>query len=59
MDIRRSKAIDLLHQYIKNQNMLNHCYASEVVMMALAKRLGRDEREKICRFCQKGEYYGM
>ncbi len=45
MNITRSKAINLLHQYIKNQNMLNHCYASEAVMRALAKRLGRDEEK--------------
>lgn len=39
----REEAIKLLHEYIKSPNMLNHCYASEAVMRALAKRLGRDE----------------
>lgn len=43
MDLTRKEAVELLHKYIKNQNMLNHCYASEVVMKELAKRLGRDE----------------
>lgn len=41
----RNEALDLLHQYIKNEKMLNHCYASEVVIEALAKRLGRDEKK--------------
>ena len=45
MELARKEAVELLHQYIKNQNMLNHCYASEAVMMALAKRLGRDENK--------------
>jgi putative nucleotidyltransferase with HDIG domain len=41
MDI--NKAYDLLDQYISDEKMKNHCYASEVVMRALAKKLGRDE----------------
>jgi putative nucleotidyltransferase with HDIG domain len=43
--MERQQAIKLLHQYIKSPNMLNHCYASEAVMMALAKRLGKDEEK--------------
>ncbi len=39
----RQKAIELLHQYIKSTNMINHCLASEAVMRGLAARLGRDE----------------
>lgn len=39
----RNEAITLLKEYIKNERMLNHCYASEAVMAALAKRLGQDE----------------
>ncbi len=39
----RKEALEILHHYIKNQNMLNHCYASEAVMRALAVRLGHDE----------------
>lgn len=45
MSFTREQAVELLDKYIKNQNMLNHCYASEAVMLALADRLGRD-REK-------------
>jgi putative nucleotidyltransferase with HDIG domain len=41
--MNRKHAIELLNQYIKAPNMLNHCYASEAVMRALAHRLGRDE----------------
>jgi putative nucleotidyltransferase with HDIG domain len=41
----REDAIELLNQYIKNDRMLNHCYASEAVMKALARRLGKDEEE--------------
>jgi len=41
--MERQQAIELLHQYIKSPNMLNHCYASEAVMRDLAKRLGRNE----------------
>lgn len=41
--MEHQKAIELLHQYIKSPNMLNHCYASEAVMRDLAKRLGRNE----------------
>ena len=39
------QAIELLYQYIKSPNMLNHCLASEAVMRDLAKRLGRDENK--------------
>ena len=45
MGISREEAVDLLEKYIKNERMLNHCYATEAVMTALASRLGRD-REK-------------
>lgn len=41
--MNRAKALELLHEYIKNPRMINHCLAAEVVMKALAKRLGRDE----------------
>lgn len=43
MDI--SKAYELLDQYISDEKMKNHCYASEAVMRALAQRLGRDEEK--------------
>jgi uncharacterized protein len=41
----REEAFDLLGQYIKNDRMINHCLASEAVMRALARRLGRDEEK--------------
>jgi uncharacterized protein len=39
----RQEALELLGQYVKNERMINHCLASEAVMRALARRLGRDE----------------
>jgi putative nucleotidyltransferase with HDIG domain len=45
MDLTRNDAVQLLHKYLSNERMLNHCYASEAVMRALARRLGRDEEK--------------
>lgn len=45
MLLPREQAIDLLHQYIKNDRMIFHSLASEAVMRALARRLGRDEEK--------------
>lgn len=39
----RSKALDVLHEYISNPRTIAHCLASEAVMRALAKRLGKNE----------------
>jgi len=41
--MNRSRAIELLNTYIQNPRMKNHCYASEAVLGALARRLGKDE----------------
>lgn len=41
--MEREKALDLLKKYVKNENMIKHCVASEVVMRALAKKFGEDE----------------
>ena len=41
--ITREKALELLQEYIKKENMINHCLASEAVMKALAQRLGEDD----------------
>ncbi len=41
----RNEAESLLKKYVKGKKMLYHCYASEAVMRALAKRLGRDEEK--------------
>jgi putative nucleotidyltransferase with HDIG domain len=43
MMITREEAVRLLEENIQSVNMKNHCYASEAVMRALARRLGRDE----------------
>ncbi len=43
--MKRNDALALLHTYVKNENMIKHCLASEAVLAALAERLGED-REK-------------
>jgi putative nucleotidyltransferase with HDIG domain len=41
----RDDAEELLKRYVKNERMLDHSYASEAVLRALARRLGRDEEK--------------
>lgn len=41
----RDEAETLLKKYVKNERMLDHSYASEAVLRALARRLGRDEEK--------------
>lgn len=41
----RSEAEALLKRHVKNERMLDHCYASEAVLRAMARRLGRDEEK--------------
>lgn len=43
--ISREEAIDLLEDCIKSENMRKHCLASEAVLRAVARRLGRNEEE--------------
>ena len=43
--LNREEALDLLNEYIQNQNMIKHCLASEAVMMALAGHLGEDSEK--------------
>src|SRR5271157_4655648 len=43
--ITKEDAVALLSQYIKNDRILYHCYATEAVMRALARRLGQDEEK--------------
>jgi putative nucleotidyltransferase with HDIG domain len=43
--MKREDALELLHRYVKSPNMLNHSLASEAVMRALARKLGRDEEK--------------
>ena len=40
-----NEALELLKKYIKNEKMITHCLASEVVMRELAKKLGQDEEK--------------
>lgn len=43
MKLDRNTAINLLRKYVKNEKMIQHCLASEAVMRALARHLGRNE----------------
>ncbi len=43
--MEREFALQLLNKYIKNENMLKHCLASEAVLKALAKELGENEEK--------------
>ena len=43
--ITREAAIELVRQHITNQNMINHCLASEAVLGALADKLGEDRQK--------------
>jgi len=45
MLLPRQQAIALLRQHIKNERMIFHSLASEAVLRALARRLGRDEEK--------------
>ncbi len=41
----RQEALELVREYVKNENMIKHCLASEAVMAALAERLGKDKEK--------------
>ncbi|OFX84207.1 MAG: hydrolase [Bacteroidetes bacterium GWF2_33_16] len=43
--MNRDQAEELLKSYITNEKMLYHCYSSEAVLRALAKRLGQNEKK--------------
>jgi putative nucleotidyltransferase with HDIG domain len=43
--LSREEALALLRDYVKNENMIKHCLASEAVLMGLAESLG-EEAEK-------------
>lgn len=43
--MNRDEAEGLLKKYVKNERMLEHSYASEAVLRAVAQRLGRDEEK--------------
>lgn len=40
--IERDEALALVHKYLKNENLVKHSLASEVVLKAIAGRLGED-----------------
>ena len=41
----RDEAEELLKKHVKNERMLDHSFAAEAVLRALARRLGRDEEK--------------
>ena len=41
----RDEAEALLRRYVKNERLLDHSFAAEAVLRALARRLGRDEEK--------------
>ncbi|MCX8043823.1 MAG: HDIG domain-containing protein [Desulfobacterota bacterium] len=41
--ISREEALALLRQYIPQENLFNHCLATEAIMRSLARRFGKDE----------------
>lgn len=43
--LSREEAIHLLNQHIEAENMKKHCFASEAVLRAIAKRIGKNEDE--------------
>jgi len=43
--ISREQAVNLLGKNIEAENMRKHCYASEAVLRAIARRLGKNENE--------------
>jgi putative nucleotidyltransferase with HDIG domain len=43
--ISREEAVQMLEDNISAENMRKHCYASEAVLRAMARRLGRNEDE--------------
>ena len=45
MIVTRELALAHLKKYIKNEKLLQHCYASEAVMKALAGRFGEDQEK--------------
>jgi len=43
--INRERALQLLHQHIKTQNIIKHLLASEALMKVLARKLNQDEEQ--------------
>ena len=45
MSLDRTRALALLHEHVKNEKMIFHSLASEVVLRGVARKLGRDEEQ--------------
>lgn len=43
--MERQQALETLKAYVKNENMIKHCLATEAVMRSLARELGEDEEK--------------
>lgn len=43
--MKRSEALELLHEKMQSKNLRNHCYAVEAVMRSLANHFNEDEDE--------------
>ena len=43
--MERERAFELIKKYVKNENMVKHCLASEAVLRALAIELDQDENK--------------
>jgi putative nucleotidyltransferase with HDIG domain len=43
LGVSPEKAREIFHQYVRTENLIKHCLASEAIMRALARRLGEDE----------------
>ena len=43
--MNRDEALALLREHVHNENLIKHCLASEAIMRALARKLGRDEEQ--------------
>ena len=46
--ITRNEALTVLKQHIKNEKLISHCLASEVIMLAMACKLGLNENQTFC-----------
>lgn len=43
--MQREQALELLEQYLKSENLINHSLAVESIMIGLAERLGQDKEK--------------
>lgn len=43
--VTRDEALTLVRNHLKNENLVNHCLASEAVLRAMAENLGEDQEK--------------